>query len=243
MDSVLTRIRANLYENLLTDDPGDLTAKVISERTLTVADICKAAVNRAKAPTTAEAMEFNTMLFLKEMAYQLMNGYAVNAEYFTASAQIRGVFHNARETFNPKKHSVLFRFNQGALLRRQIPNVTVQIMGPGESGIIISHVVDQKTGSVNDLLTPGGTLKIRGGKLKIAGDHPDAGIAFEDETGAAFKVEERDIIVNRPAELIVQIPALIPGKYRLVIGTQFCGSNILLKDIRTAVYEKIFTVE
>ena len=76
---------------------------------------------------------------------------------------------------------VLFRFNQGDTLRKEIPNIAVQVMGVGEIGIIISHVVDQKTGSVNDLLTPGGTLKIRGGKLKIAGDHPDAGVIFEDE--------------------------------------------------------------
>ena len=243
MNSVLTSIKANLYENFLTEDPHDFTAKVISERTLTVADICKTAVNRAKAPTTPEAMEHNVWIFLREMAYQMMNGFAFNGGYFTASAQIRGVFNNPMESFNPKKHSILFRFNQGELLRREIPNVRVQIMGVGTTGIMISHVVDQKSGSVNDLLTPGGTLKIRGGKLKIAGDHPDAGIAFEDETGTPFKVEERDIIVNRPAELIVQIPALIPGKYRLVINSQFSGSSTPLKDLRTAAYEKVFTVE
>ena len=242
MDSVMHRIKVNLYENLLTDDPNDYSAKVISERSLSVADICKTAVNRAKAPTTAVAMEHNVMLFLEEMAYQLMNGYAVNTGYFTAGAQVRGVFNNPRESFDPKKHSVLFRFNQGVMLRKEIPSVAVQVMGIGESGIVISHVVDQKTGSVNDLLTPSGTLKIRGGKLKIAGSHPDVGIAFEDESGNTVKVEEHDIIVNNPAELIVQIPALIPGKYRLVISTQYSGSSAPLKEVKTAVYDKLFTV-
>jgi hypothetical protein len=243
MDSVLNRIRVNLYPNLLTEDPNDLSAKVISERTLSVQDICRTAVNRAKAPTTPEAMEHNVGLFLKEMAYQLMNGFAINTGYFTASAQVRGVFNNSRETFDPRKHSILFRFNQGDLLRKEIPNVTVQIMGLGESGIIISHVVDHKTGSVNDLLTPGGTLKIRGGKLRIAGDHIDVGVSFEDEAGNAVKVAEQDIIVNNPSELIVEIPALIPGKYKLVINSQYTGSSTLLKDVRTAVYEKLFTVQ
>ena len=244
MDSVLHSIKVNLYENLLTEDPNDYSARVISERSLGVTDICKAAVNRAKAPTTPEAMEHNVMLFLGEMAYQLMNGYAVNTGYFTAAAQVRGVFNSAREQFDLKRHSVLFRFNQGDILRKEIPNIAVQVTGMGESGIIISHVVDQKTGSVNDLLTPGGMLKIRGGKLKIADDHPDVGVVFEDEAGNPFRVEQRDIVVNNPAELIVEIPALIPaGRYRLVISTQFTGTNVPLKAPRTAVYEKIFTVQ
>jgi hypothetical protein len=243
MNGVLNRIRVYLYENFLTDDPNDLSAKVISERTLSVADICRTAVDRAKAPTTAEAMEHNVSLFLREMAYQLMNGFAVNTGWFTASAQVRGVWNSAREAFDPRRHSILFRFNQGELLRREIPNVTVQVMGMGESGIVISHVVDQKTGSVNDLLPPGGALKIRGGKLRLAGNHPDVGVAFEDEAGNAFNVEERDVIVNKPAELILQIPALAAGKYRLVINSQFSGSSTPLKEVRTAVYEKVFTVE
>ena len=243
MKDVRHKIKVNLYDNYLTENPNDYSARVISERSLNVKEICKTAVNRGGAASTAEAMEHNVTLFLKEMAYQLLDGYSVNTGYFTANAQVRGVFDSPRETFDPQKHSVLFRFNQGEALRREIPGVEVQIMGVGESGIIISHVVDVKTGSVNDLLTPGGTLKIRGGKLKIAGDSPDVGVSFEDEAGNAVRVEERDIIVNNPSELIVHIPALPAGKYQLVICTQFSGSSMALKEPRTAVYEKVFTVQ
>jgi hypothetical protein len=114
-------------------------------------------------------------------------------------------------------------------------------MGVGESGVLISHVVDSKTGSVNDVITPGGTLKIKGGKLKIAGDNPEIGVWFEDESGNQFKVEEKDIIVNNPSELIIQIPSLVIGKYQLVIKTQYAISS-LLKEPRTTVFDKTFTV-
>ena len=237
------QIRVNLYENFLTENPNDFSAKVISEKTLNVKEICKTAVNRGGAPSTAEAMEHNVTLFLKEMAYQLMDGYSVNTGYFTANAQVRGVFDNKAETFNPQKHSILFRFNQGDLLRKEIPNVSVLVTGVGESGIAISHVVDSKTGSVNDLITPGGTLKIKGGKLKIAGDNPEVGVSFENEASNAVRVDERDIIVNNPSELILQIPPLTPGRYQLVISTQFCGNATPLKEPRTAVYEKVLTVQ
>ena len=241
MSEVLHKIKVNLYENYLTEDPNDYSAKVISERTLNVKEVCKTAISRGGAASTAETMEHNVTLFLKEMAYQLMDGYSVNTGYFTANAQVRGVFNNAHETFDPKKHSVLFRFNQGDLLRKEIPNVAVQVLGVGESGIIISHVVDVKTGSVNDLLTPGGTLKIRGGKLKLTGDNPQVGVWFENEEGETLQVELRDIIVNNPSELIIQIPGLTPGKYQLAISNQY-SVGALLKEPRTAVYDKIFTV-
>ena len=242
-EEIFHSIKANLYENYLTEDPNDLTARVISERSLSAKEICKSAVSRGGAQLTADAMEHNVNEFFKEMTYQLIDGFTVTTEYFTASVQIRGPFKNPQDRFDPKRHSVLFRFNQGVTLRKLLSTIKVQIMGMGEVGPVISHVVDSKTGSVNDLITPNGTLKIRGGKIKIAGDHPEVGVFFEDEHGNQTMVAENDIIVNNPTQLIVQIPALIPGRYKLVIITQYSGSPINLKNIRTAAYDKIFTVE
>ncbi|MCL2131978.1 MAG: DUF4469 domain-containing protein [Lentimicrobiaceae bacterium] len=249
MEDILHRIRVNLYENYLTDNANDYSAKVISERSLSVKEICQTAVKRGGAPSTAEAMEHNVGLFLKEMAYQLMDGYSVNAGYFTANTTVRGVFENAKENFDPQKHSILFRFNQGELLRKQIPNVSVQVMGVGDTSIQISHVIDTKTGSVNDLITPNGTLKIKGGKLKIVGDNPQVGVYFERIEGTegddaeSFKVSENDIVVNNPAELIVVIPPLEKGSYRLVVCNQFSGGGIPLKEVRSSKFDKMLSVQ
>lgn len=121
--NVLHKIKAYLYENFLTENPNDYTARVSSERTLNVKDICSVAVTRGGAATTAAAMEHNAILFFKEMAYQMCDGYAVNTGYFTASSLIKGVFDSKTEKFDPKKHSVIFQFNQGELLRSEIPTI------------------------------------------------------------------------------------------------------------------------
>ena len=241
MEDVFHRIRVHLYDNYLTDNPNDYSAKVISERSLNVKAICETAVKRGGAATTAAAMEHNVMLFLKEMAYQLMDGYSVNTGYFIANTQVRGVFNSPTEQFDPQKHSVLFRFNQGALLRKEIPNVSIQVMGVGDSSISISHVVDKRTGSVNDLIIPDGTLKIKGGKLKIVGDNSEIGVYFRDESGIETQVPDNDIIVNNPSELIVVIPPMRSGSYQLVVRNQY-GVGFLLKTPRSATFEKILTV-
>jgi hypothetical protein len=44
MATILHRIKATLFPNLSTEDPNDFYAKVISERTLNIDEICDSAV-------------------------------------------------------------------------------------------------------------------------------------------------------------------------------------------------------
>ncbi|MDP9957890.1 hypothetical protein J2X97_003564 [Epilithonimonas hungarica] len=89
--AVLHKIKAYLYESLLTkDNPNDYIARTVSERSLNVKQICEAAVNRGGADVSAAAMEHATTLFLKEMAYQLCDGYSVNTGYLLPELRYAG---------------------------------------------------------------------------------------------------------------------------------------------------------
>ena len=174
-----------------------------------------------------------------------MDGYTINTGYFTAHVQIRGTFESATDTFDPKRHPLLFLFNQGPLLRKETPNLEIQIMGVGDNVIFISHVVDKKTGAANEVLTPGGMLKIKGSKLKIVGDKPEIGVYFQNANYPAeeHKVADNDIIVNNPGELIVEIPPYLSygQEYKLIIRNQYTGAA-LLKDVREGVFDKVLIV-
>ena len=243
MTNILHRIKAILYLNWLTEDPNDYAARVVSERSLNVTEICSSAVSRGGAATSGEAMEHNVNLFLKEMAYQLSDGYSVNTGYFTASTVIKGVFNSPSEAFNPLKHAIIFQFNQGETLRKELANIQVDIAGVGESSITVTQVMDVKTGSVNDLLTPNRNLKIKGYKLKQAGDNPAVGVYFVNETTTErTRVDATDMVTNNPSELVIVIPTLATGKYRMEVTSQF-GGSIMLKEPRTSVLDKILTVK
>lgn len=241
---VLHKIKAYLYDNFLTkDNPNDFIARTVSERSLNVKQICEAAVNRGGADVAAAAMEHSTELFLKEMAYQLCDGYSVNTGYFTAGTQIRGVFDSPVETFNSQKHTILFQFNQGEKLRAEIPNIEIEILGIADASSAILQVTDVKSGTVNDILTPGRNLKISGNKIKIAGGDIANGAYFVNTTtNDRTPLDISDLVINNPSELIVIIPDLSSGTYKLEVVTQFTSNSIFLKEPRTAVFDKILTV-
>ena len=241
--AVLHSIKAQLYDNVLTENPNDFIARVASEKSLNIKDICLAATTRGGSDVSAAAMEHAVNLWLKEMAYSLCDGFSVNAGYFTAQASIRGSFLSPAEKFNADRHSISFDFNQGSLLRKELGNVEVNILGVADVSLFIAQVVDVKTGSVNDLLTPNRNLRISGGKIKIAGDNEQNGVYFVNtQTNERVKVDATDIVNNNPSELLVVIPALSAGEYKLELATQFSGSSTPLKEPRNATLEKILTV-
>jgi hypothetical protein len=245
MNAILHRIKAWLFPNALTtEDPNDFTARVSSEKSLNVRQVCEAAVERGGADVSAAAMNHSVELWLKEMAYQLCDGFNINADWFTAGVYLRGVYNSPNEHFNPEKHSVLFEFHQGAALRKELSNVTVDIMGVAETGPLIFQATDMKTGSVNDLLTPHYNLKVSGQKIKIAGDNPANGILFrsQDDPDSTYTVDASDIVTNNPSELMIVIPALIADGYTLEVTTQFSVGQ-LLKEPRTVAFDKVLTVQ
>ncbi|GHU95962.1 hypothetical protein FACS1894156_6350 [Bacteroidia bacterium] len=241
--ATLHTIKAHLYNNALTDDPNDFVARVSAERSLSIKDICESAATRGGADVSASAMEHATNLFLKEMGYRLCDGFGVNTGWFTAAPHIKGVFNSPNEHFDTAKHRVLFEMQQGTELRKELALVSVDIQGVAESGLYIAQVLDVKTGSVNDLLTPNRNLKISGHKLKIAGDNAANGIYFVAEAGGArTKVDASDIVTNNPGEIIVVIPALAMGAYKVEVATQYTQGN-LLKEPRTVTFDRVLTVQ
>jgi hypothetical protein len=241
--AVLHTIKARLYENPLTDDENDFAARVSAERTLSVGDVCQSAEERGGSDIKASAMEHAVNLFHKEMAYRLCDGFSVNTGWYNASIHIKGVFTSSTEAFDPAKHTVTVEFRPGVELRKELGMVSVNVLGKAESGPFIAEVVDMRTGNVNDLLTPGRNARITGGKLKVEGDDPSCGVYFVNEVdGSRVKVDTADIVENLIAHLLIVIPALATGSYRLEVTTQYAGGGKFLKAPRTAVFDRLLTV-
>jgi len=241
------KMKGYLYDNVLTPDPNDFFLRVKPEASLGVNDISLSATKRGGVNISPDEMTHAVNSWLKELAYRACDGFAINTGWFTVQPTVKGVFNSPNEKFNPAKHTVAFDFKQGSLMRKEIAGVQIDILGVATTGLSIAQVTDVRTGSVNDLLTPGRNLRITGSRLRIAGENTANGVYFICfETGERTKVDIADIATNNPSELMIIIPNLAEGTYRLEITTQFgsgTGNNQLLKEPRTAAFDRILTVE
>ncbi|MEN6456231.1 MAG: DNA-binding domain-containing protein [Prolixibacteraceae bacterium] len=243
METILHRIKAYLYNNPVASKSDSYIARVSSERSLGIADICDSAVNRGGAEVSSALMQHGVSLFLKEMGYLLCDGYSVNTGYFTATPQIKGAFANVEESFHPERHRIRFRFKQGEILRNDLSSIEVEMMGAADSGPAIFQVTDVKTGSVNNLLSPNRSLKIKGRKIRVVGDNDETGIWFVNQlSGESIGVDPADLVINNPSELIIIIPELKAGTYKLQLSTRF-SKHCVLRKPRTTVFEKELTVK
>ncbi|MDR1156065.1 MAG: DUF4469 domain-containing protein [Bacteroidales bacterium] len=244
MADILHRIKAKLYPNELTEDPDDYTARVSAERSIDISGICRSATGRGGASGKPDDMEQHVRAFFKEMAYLACDGFSVNTGYFSLDTQIKGVFNSPAEKFIPGKHSIYFRLHQGDLMRQLIPGIEVEIEGLGDVQPVISQVTDVKSGAVNSTITPGKLLRVKGDKIKVAGDNPAVGIWFTDEaTDRRTRVEIDELGTNNPSELLFNAPALAAGTYYLEVATQYSGGAPMLREPRTARFGKPLRVE
>jgi hypothetical protein len=233
-----------LEANELTAAPDDFRAQVTNVRSYTQEDIIDrlmqigAGLTRSDVAAVLEAE--------KQVVYEIIaDGGAVNTELFNAFPSIHGVFSSLDDTVNGTDRRVKINLHAGIVLRNAVKQVKTRRLTAIVTGTIITAVTDIKTGSVNNLLTPGRDIKIVGSKVKIAGDDPAVGLYFVRESdGAALPVDLSDLVVNHPGELIAVIPALAQGSYKVRLVTQFTTSGSrLLKTPHDVTFDKPLTVQ
>ena len=230
-----------LEENQLTEEAGDYRAQVINVTSYTSGELADrimkigAGLTRSDVASVLEAAK-------QVIADIIAEGGAVHFELFNAFPSIQGVFTSPDESFDPSKHKIRINLHPGTALRSALAGVKVKKVAAVLTGTLITSVLDVKSGSVNDRLTPGRDIKIAGAKLKIAGDDPSVGLYFVPAAGSPVKVDPTDIVINNPAELIAVIPALTAGTYQVRIVTQYSsGKN--LKTPHTCTFDKELTVD
>jgi hypothetical protein len=173
-----------------------------------------------------------------ELIYYLAaDGYKIKTPVFNLSIRLPGEYEGA-ETSLPEGVHPEARLQASAALRNYIrARVRVEFDGIDQRDGLIAEAVDEYTGQMDEVLTIGNLLTVRGYGLKIDGDaaHKDeAGLFFDNGENPPVKADI--LAVNEPRTLKAIVPAaLAPGKdYRLKVFTQSSakGGGALLKNLR-----------
>jgi hypothetical protein len=223
----------------LTLSPNDFSAQPVHVRSFGTGEIVRRIL--ARNPGLSEA-QINAALdeFIREACLIIEDGGAINTPLLNTQPSIAGVFHGAADTFDPRRHRVKTNISQGTAMRRATTAIKTQKVQTAEPIPYILEVHDVLSDTVNELLTPGGVLQIRGGRLKMMPDNPDNGIFLTDDTGMVIKMPV--VIENKPARLIVMIPPDLPaGSYELEVRTTLSASGKEVKSIRTRRFNRELT--
>lgn len=232
-------IKAWLADNTVTtDDKKDKIFLVETGQTYEFDDVINEMHNE-ETGLRIETISHVVKLFIRVVIRLLLNGNKVNVNLFYAVAKLRGVAEKGQ--WNPLKNSIYVLLTQGAELRKAIEETKVEILGEKSNVMYILEVEDRDTGMTDGTITPGRNAFIRGASLKVAGDDPSVGITLTPVGGGSeTKLNEKDITINSPTEMVIIVPAgLEDGTYTLTITTQYSRSSTLLKEPRsvsTTVY-------
>jgi hypothetical protein len=235
------KLKIWLKKNELTPDPNDFVAVVSSMGSVNREDIINAIMDEGielKRETVTDVIG----RFHRHSGQFVLNGYNVNTGMVYMRSVVSGSITGKK--VDPEKNRVYVAVMQGAELRREIADTTVEILGEMPDVIDIQQVTNLLTKEADGTLSRGRNARIDGSYIKVAGDDPAVGVYLVN-TADNFetKLEPEDIVTNSPSSIIILVPALLAeGSFRLKIVTQFTGANKLLKAPRTAIFHQELVV-
>jgi hypothetical protein len=167
----------------------------------------------------------------------LMMGMSVVTPTACYRPGIRGTFAGPDDSFDPSRQRIVVNVRPGALLRKGIAKdgqVTKEVTDKARP--VLTQCLDLASGTANEVLTPGGGIHLTGKALRFDAADPAQGVFFLAADGSATPADE--VLDNRPIRLIVRVPALAAGTYRLEVRASFNDNG----DIRSGQLEKTLTV-
>lgn len=139
-------------------------------------------------------------------------------------------------------------FTPSELALRSVVNVTAGADVTESKIPVITELYDMHTRSAGNLVSPGGTIRLKGRRLKIAGDEKETGIFLApcDETGKYSEdrsswnqIKASELIDNSNGNLSFNIPSdIATGNYRLVVRTAYGAGTHVTKTVRTGVFNR-----
>ena len=166
-----------------------------------------------------------------------MDGYKIKTPVFSLSIRLPGEYEGV-ETSLPEGVHPEARLQASASLRAYIQErVKVEFDGIDQRDGLIAEALDEHTGQLDEVMTLGNLLVIRGYGLKIEAHaaHADqAGLFFDDGSSAPVKAEI--LAVNEPRTLKAIVPAtMVVGTdyaFKIVTQSPTKGGGTLLKNPR-----------
>jgi hypothetical protein len=234
-----------LFDNPLTERTDDRYGRVINVASISEDTLIKRAIGHGYNGN-ADSMYAAYQAMKHEALNAIVRGEVVHFGLGYVTLDVEGVFIGDVPEWNPEKHKLVASITATKELRETLKVTPVHIIGMAPDRAAIAQVTDVTTGKVNELLTPGGMVNIKGARIRIEGDDPAVGLFLtSQDTRQAEQIPATAIGMNDPSKVMFVVPAtLAAGSYLMSIVTQVTTNpKHLLNAPRTITFNQILTVE
>jgi hypothetical protein len=223
-----------LYDNPLTERTDDRYGRVVNVASVNDEVLLARAIANG-FNGNAESMRATLRAVDAEAMKAVARSEIVNYGLGHIALDTNAVFIGDAPVWDPEKDRLVARITPSKALREALKSTPVRILGMAPDNSVISFVTDVTTGKVNETLTLGGMVNLRGSRVKIVGNKPGIGLWLTNvDTQEEVEVPSTAIGMNDPKRISFVVPAtLAAGNYILSIVTQFVNGSTLLKEPRT----------
>jgi hypothetical protein len=225
--------------HLTKKDPNDRYARVVNPQSTTEEEYADRLAARNLGISKPQAL--STIEALWELVLEdIEQGINPKLRLFDIHLTIPGVY---QEGDHPKEAAV--KITPKKLLTDTAKKTKLRHV-EAPTLIYIDFVDDVKSGTRNDKVTQGGTVKITGHNLKLepTGDSRVYAEFFSlEDPEAIYPIPSVDVIINSPSELMVIAPKMVkdePVQFR--VYTLYSGGAKPLHQIRTATSETLIVI-
>ncbi|GHU02563.1 hypothetical protein FACS1894147_04710 [Spirochaetia bacterium] len=222
--------------------PTGFHAQTVQSEERTTADFISIMADTKGGATKGEAAQWLDVV-RRTLISELARGSNVNLKgLFSANVNIKGPFPASDSSFDPARNKLHVGISVSRAITKEIKDSATRHVSEASSGIFIGHVQDAASGTEDSVLTPGMVCRVRGSKIKIAGDAPTVGVAFLGAGGEETLIARTAISHNGVNEIDFVIPNLAHGAYRVRVTTMYAGSGIQLASPRSYTFPAPLTV-
>lgn len=208
-------IKFSVQPNPVAPGPNDQSARVSTNATLTEEDIIKECLRRGTTLTEPDLRATLTLLFTV-ITDKVADGNSVVTRLANIRPSITGAFNSATDTFDSARHTKRATLSAGTMLYDKMQQAKVEKISVGIPSPDLLQFLNVKSGTTNDLLTPGSIGQLVGSELKFNPANAEEGIYLTHETGTETKVTE--LAIRTEKKLLFTIPAaLATGGYRIEV--------------------------
>ena len=234
-----TILTVDLYDNVLTEKPGDYSGKIRITGTLHNKDIAQRFVE-GRTEYRAETIEniLNITDDLKIAA--IAEGKSLVDKVGQHLLNIGGPFDGKKSDYRSADNPIGVTFTPSSELFKALENIYVNA-DIATVGPMIEEITDSTTKSLNGQLTSGKPAVIKGSNILLKGDDPSVGVYFTPEAGGE-PVKVDLIVQNTNSQIIISIPELSDGQYYLSVTTQASSNYKQVKTPRTYQFPVLLTV-